>query len=465
MTATAASIAAMISVPAGEELARPPPGVTATLPRERISAIDTLRGFALLGILVLNINYFAAPGVADDIPYEAFSSPHGLANLITLYVKWIFFEGKMRGLFSMLFGAGVVLMTRRAEQRGAAQEVADIYLRRNMLLLVFGLLHGLLIWNGDILFDYALAALLFLYPLRKLSARTLFLTGTFLSLVVATGAGVAYYDIGHNISVLHQAAAVAERQHAGLPVTEAQKKIVKESQKTVEEHRPTAARFQKKIAAANQGYLESVAVRGKDFAAGFFHEHILLMVDWLSAMMIGMALVKTGFLTGKLPYRTYILTALLGGAISIPLYVVGLSKVVASHLDFLIIDEFLFAPYYVTRQAGMLAIAAVLVIIIKSGRLRTSQRLLAAVGQTALTNYLMTSVICQFIFVWGPWKLYGHLEYYQLNYVTAGIWALNLIFSPLWLRVFAFGPMEWVWRSLTYLEAQPMRLRQRAVKA
>jgi uncharacterized protein len=71
----------------------------------------------------------------------------------------------------------------------------------------------------------------------------------------------------------------------------------------------------------------------------------------------------------------------------------------------------------------------------------------------------MTSLLCQFIFVWGPWKLYGQLEYYQLNYVVAGIWALNLILSVLWLRVFAFGPAEWAWRSLTYLEPQPMRLR------
>lgn len=178
---------ATLSIPTtGSELAGPPPGGAATTGRERISAIDTLRGFALLGILVLNINYFAGPEAAHDIPYEVFSGPHGLANLVTFYVKWIFFEAKMRGMFSMLFGAGVILMTSRAERRGAGQDVADIYLRRNILLLSFGLIHGILIWDGDILFDYALSALLLLYPLRKLPARTLFLTGTFLSLVVGT---------------------------------------------------------------------------------------------------------------------------------------------------------------------------------------------------------------------------------------------------------------------------------------
>lgn len=77
----------------------------------------------------------------------------------------------------------------------------------------------------------------------------------------------------------------------------------------------------------------------------------------------------------------------------------------------------------------------------------------------ALSNYLLTTVLCQFLFIWSPWKLYGKLEYYQLLYVVAGVWSINLVASPLWLRVFRFGPMEWCWRSLTYWKLQPMRLR------
>jgi uncharacterized protein len=457
MTASAASMTATLAIPTTDG--------TATTGRERISAIDTLRGFALLGILVLNINYFAGPEAGHDIPYDVFAGPHGPANLVTFYVKWIFFEAKMRGMFSMLFGAGVILMTSRAERRGAGQDVADIYLRRNILLLLFGLIHGVLIWDGDILFDYALSALLLLYPLRKLPARTLFLTGTFLSLVVSTWTTLVFIKFDHNLSVMHQAAAAEARQHAGQPITAAEKKISEEWHKTVESHQPTAARFEKKVAKVNRSYWEVVAEHAKSYTDDLFHDHILAMMDWLSAMMIGMALMKAGFLTGELSYRTYIMTALVGAAISIPLYVVGLAQVVASHLDFMVIDEWLFLPYYLTREAGMLAITAALIIIIKSGRLPTARRLLAAVGQTALTNYLVTSVICQLIFVWGPWKLYGHLEYYQLNYVTLGVWAFNLVFSTLWLRAFAFGPVEWVWRSLTYLKIQPMRYRARAVTA
>jgi len=114
------------------------------------------------------------------------------------------------------------------------------------------------------------------------------------------------------------------------------------------------------------------------------------------------------------------------------------------------------------RIPGTLAIAALVLLVVKARRLSWITRRLAAVGQTALGNYLLTSILCKFLFVWGSWKLYGQLEYYQLYYVLAAVWALNLIWSPIWLGYFEFGPMEWVWRSLTYWKRQPMRLQLRS---
>jgi uncharacterized protein len=95
---------------------------------------------------------------------------------------------------------------------------------------------------------------------------------------------------------------------------------------------------------------------------------------------------------------------------------------------------------------------------IKSRVFPKLQYRLAAVGKTALSNYLLTSLLCQFLFLWGPWTLYGKLESYQLNYVLVAIWFINLTISPLWLRYFEFGPFESVWRSLTYLKPQAMRV-------
>jgi uncharacterized protein len=109
-------------------------------------------------------------------------------------------------------------------------------------------------------------------------------------------------------------------------------------------------------------------------------------------------------------------------------------------------------------MAGTLANASILLLLVRSGRLRSFVGHVASVGRTAFSNYILTTVLCQFLFAWGPWKLYGKLEYYQWHIVVAAIWALNLIASSLWLRVFAFGPLEWLWRSLTYWKLQPMLL-------
>jgi uncharacterized protein len=167
-------------LPLLNEVEVPGNSLSATAPvkrAERITSLDILRGVAVLGILMMNINDFAGPEFGAPfpvgLPKPAFVGPHAHLNLVILFLKWIFFEGKMRALFSMLFGAGVILLTSRAEKRGAGIKTADIYLRRNMWLCVLGLVHGIFLWSGDILFDYGLCALIFLFPLRVLKPKAL----------------------------------------------------------------------------------------------------------------------------------------------------------------------------------------------------------------------------------------------------------------------------------------------------
>ena len=124
------------------------------------------------------------------------------------------------------------------------------------------------------------------------------------------------------------------------------------------------------------------------------------------------------------------------------------------------IENWIVFPHNLAAEAGTLAIAALLLILIKSGVPRMLLRPFAAVGQTALTNYLLTSLICQYLFLFGPLKLYGRVEYYQSLYFVLAVWFVNLVGSSLWLRAFEFGPIEWLWRSLTYWKLQPMRLRR-----
>jgi uncharacterized protein len=179
--------------------------------------------------------------------------------------------------------------------------------------------------------------------------------------------------------------------------------------------------------------------------------------DTLGMVMIGMGLYKLGFLTGNLSRRTYALTALAGFLLSAPLYVVGLWKASLTGFNFLATETWVFLPYYLTRELGTVALAALVILLARSGVARSLQQGLANVGKMALSNYLMTTAICQFVFLWGPWHLYARLTYIHLHYVVFCVWAFNLAFSALWLRVYRFGPFEWVWRSLTYLELQPMR--------
>lgn len=457
------TVQASFVAPLNEELAGPASTIAPVSRFERVSNIDVLRGIALLGILVLNIDDFGNPGFLHDIPVGTpinnFAGPHVHLNLALLLIKWMFFEGKMRGLFSMLFGAGVILLTSRVERRGGTS-VADIYTRRNLLLLFFGVLHSCLAWHGDILFDYGLQALLFLYPARKLSAKTLLWLGTTLSLVIATLGGVLFLGAFQDFSLSDKAAAIQAQQKAGTAITTEQKELLHQWRDRVESQRITPEKTQDAVHQATLGYPASILARAQEgFQGGFPDFHIDLIADTLSAMLIGMGLMKLGFFTGELSYASYWLTTLIGFGISVPIYAVGILKAYSSGFNFLEMEKWVWLPYYLTREAGSLAIAAVVILIIKSGLFKAPLRWIEAVGITAFSNYILTSLICQTVFVWGPWKLYGRLEYYQLMYVVFGVWTINLIASPLWLKRYAIGPLEWVWRSLTYGAMQPMRLK------
>jgi uncharacterized protein len=445
-------------LPLDEELAGPVVPNNPVNLRERISSIDVLRGAALLGILVLNIEDFAGPEFMHDlpIPYQFFQS-HVQLNTVILFIKFMFFEGKMRGIFSMLFGAGVVLLTSRAEKRGAGKDVADIYTRRNMLLMLFGVLHGVFLWHGDILLDYGIDSLLFLYPLRRLSAKTLLWIGTLMSLIIAPLGAYVLLDMGQDFRLSPQVAQIQASKTA--PLSKEQTAVLQQWQNRIDENAVTPEKVQAQIQDANSGYIPNLINRvAFMYQIGFATVHLDLLADYLSAMILGMGLMKIGFFTAELSYATYWWTVIAGFAISLPVYGVGIWKVITSGFFFFEAEKWLYLPYYIGREAGSIAIAALILLVIKSGSLKRIQHLLAAVGRTALSNYLLTTVLCQTLFIYGPWKLYGKLAYYQQLYVVAGVWLVNLVGSTIWLRYFSFGPVEWLWRSLTYGKRQAFRL-------
>ncbi len=463
MSTSVALVQDQLSVPAGisEELAGPPhPAAEPVTQAERISSVDTLRGFAPMGILLMNITSFGLPGWNYMFPLTTvkpvFNGPHWQLNTAAWFLRWILAEGKMRALFSMLFGAGVILLTSRAEKRGAGLRTADIFLRRNMWLTLFGMLHAYLIWDGDILFFYGTTALLFLFPFRNMKANRLIRTGAIILLLnTVVGMGGMYIGMSKSKQAAEKAFAL---QAAHKPLTEDQRDDIKKWQKIEGDYRPDTKKLYKDIHQHQSGYFIALAAEAPDTFKGESQGEYTGFGDWLGMMLLGMGLLRNGFFTLKLRTRTYALIAVIGLGISWPLVGIGAWMAWRSGFDLFATMRALAFTYDLGRIAGALGNAALILLCLRAGLFSWLWARIANVGQMALSNYLLTSLTMKFLFVWSPLHWYGYMDYYKLYLCVASMWVVNIVFSTLWLQHFRFGPVEWAWRSLTYWQRQPMRL-------
>lgn len=401
---------------------------------DRIESLDVLRGFGLLGILLLNILGFGLHSAAYSNPALGMSSS---ADLIVWAAIELGAEGAMRCLFSILFGAGVVLFT--------STKSASLHFKRNFWLLGFGLFDAyVLLWSGDILINYALAGTL-LYWVRDVSARRL---------MVAAGVFIVL------MSALHGAT------HAGLGAAKGYAQIAEQSDAaaTLNADVIDAARqwhsFSADFLPTEQQQAQELALRRDSYASAFWwnmqktNEVLLFVVpiflfwDALAMMLLGMALYKYGVLSGQRSTGFYIKFMLAG--FSVGLIVNGFEVQRAIANDFSLLSTF--AQTQVTYHVGRLGMAigyiGLLVMIVQRGLLHGGR--LAAVGRMALTNYLMHSMVCLFIFTGAGFGLLGEFDRWQLYLFVVAIWVAQLLISPWWLRRYRFGPLEWLWRGLTY---------------
>ncbi|NOT62635.1 MAG: DUF418 domain-containing protein [Acidobacteria bacterium] len=421
--------------------------------QERIQSMDVLRGAAVLGILLMNILSFALPGRAYADPSIA-GGDTGL-NWAYWFANQVFFEGKMRAIFSMLFGAGTALFIARAAERGAGLRIADIYYRRTMWLIVFGLLHGYFVWGGDILYAYGVAGLL-LFPLRQANPKWLLALGVFL---VLAGSAKYYWDDYENLKLRNKAMAVRALEAQGKPLTEEQKEDKKKWDDKWNDLKPSGAALDKELKAKTGSYWQHLQYRWPRITDG--HGNGFYQYDFYDCggmMLIGMALFLMGVLTGARDTGFYARLALFG-------YLVGGSVNAYagwywSRSGFDPVEGRMVGDlaYDFGRLSMALAHLSVLVLLVKHGWLVAATRRLAACGRMALTCYLFSNLAGTTIFYGHGFGLFNKLQRYQLLYVVFAIWALLLLVSPIWLRHFRYGPMEWVWRSLTYWKKQPMRL-------
>jgi uncharacterized protein len=423
---------------------------------ERNSAMDTLRGVAVLGILLMNILAFAYPFAASFDP-RAGGGIDGV-NLWIWAFNTVLFEGKMRAIFSMLFGAGMLVLTSRLEARGLGAEAADVYYRRLLWLVAFGLIHAYLIWWGDILFFYSILGL-FLFPLRRLPARKLVVAGVVLLLIGAARNLPSAVELNAMRSAARNADAAAA---AGQPLTPAQTDAQKAWKDRVKEMSPNTDDMKREIEAYRGGYGSELWQRAGFLAseqpAWLYH---FFVFDIGGMMVLGIGLLKLDVFTARLPFRSYALLALLGYGVGIPLASLVVRDDIRSGFDPATVALGTIV-HALVRLPVALGHVAIVMMIAKAGIMRWITSPLAAVGQTAFSGYILTSVICTTIFYGYGFGQFARLERYQIYLVVAGVWVVLLVASPLWLRRFRFGPLEWLWRSLTYVQRQPMRIRDTA---
>jgi len=413
----------------------------------RIEALDFVRGAALLGILLMNITGF---GLAQSYANPTNSGGATGADLWAWMITQIGFEGTQRALFSILFGASAILLTQRLEAAGRA-DAADIYFRRNLWLIGFGMVNAyLLLWWGDILYAYGITAL-FIYVFRKLPPMRLLLIG------LAALIGSMAWNASDTIKLLDAHSARAEAvsaQDRGEELSEAQTQAIAAWDEARLEFKAAPAAIAEENAARSSGYASAFAYVSAYNVYWQTWGLYRYFFDLFGMMLIGMALFRWGVLTLERPTWLYVAMVLGGYGIGLPVNYAETRWILDHQFSALAFSQANIS-YDVGRLAMTIGHLGVLLLFVRSGVLGWLRRAVAAVGQMAVTNYLAQSAICAAIFTGLGW--FGQLERHQLYYVVAGIWAAQLLWSRLWLSYFRFGPVEWLWRWLTYGSRPPMR--------
>lgn len=386
---------------------------------DRFASIDTVRGLAVLGILMMNVQAFAMVPAAYMNPSVSMDLTG--ANLDVWFYGHVFFAMKFMTLFSGLFGAGIVLML--GEDKTAN---LGIHYRRMVWLLVIGLIHAWVFWYGDILVPYAVMGMLVVLA-RRMSPVGLTILGSILiilvGLLMAGGLWAAgNFDTGESMAWFL----------------------------------PTAEEVARIEALYQAGFIDRLPENMTSTMQAEIGQLTAFAPRVAGVMLLGMALYKWGFLTLKWSAMQYLIAAVIALGIGIPASFYSTNHL----LDTGFAVEVMWIGETVNYFASLpmaFGYAAIIMLLCKLGVVNLLLKPLAAVGRMAFTNYLTHTLVMTFIFVGAPGLgLFGTVERIDQFQIVVAVWIAQLIISPLWLSWFRFGPMEWVWRSLTYWKLQPM---------
>lgn len=393
---------------------------------DRLVSIDALRGIAVLGILMMNVQGFAMTPFAYDDPTMQMDLTG--ANLDVWAMAHTFFAFKFITIFSTLFGAGIILMA------GDGDDVGKHY-PRMLWLLAIGAVHAYFLWWGDILVHYALLGMIAVKARRMAPLKLVIWGLVLISITALLMVGGGY--LGVMFATPESAAQEAEM----------------------------IAGFQTGMTAAYQaGFVDRLPWNAGFALVGQLFSMIGLGPRTLGLMFIGMALFKSGFLSASWSHARYGILALITLPLGWWLCHELTTVMIAGEFETQAMADGN-ALTYIGSLTLSFGYASAVMLLSKIGLFSLIIKLFAATGRMAFTNYLSQTLIMSFIFVGAPGLgLFGTVERVDQAKLVLIVWAVQLIWSPIWLHFFRFGPLEWVWRSLTYGKAQPL-LKEKPVEA
>lgn len=413
--------------------------------RDRILALDLLRGIAVLGILFVNMAFFAGPIAQTMLPTRL--ADETLVDRIAWAFVTVFCEFKFISLFSMLFGAGLALQMDRAVAAG--RRFVPTYLRRLGILAVVGLFHALALWYGDILFIYSVAGLVLMLVLLLRPTQPVLiglgLAGVIISNVLMTGLSGLQMEFERN----QPPAAKTEEPPSPLTGMEAMK----------------AAQFDMRtdtwMTAETLAYRDGPLRDAQTFRSvtyAIIVPSMALVYSWrlLGMFFLGAGLMRAGFFEGRHPKRLRMMAAV-GLSVGLLLEVVAVAGIWNSGFE--VSWTYIAARGLHDIASFVLALgyASIVVILAKRAVVAKWGMPLVRTGRMALTNYLLETLLATFLMYWWGLGWFGSVSHAEQVGLTLAICAPLVLFSTVWLSFFKMGPLEWCWRCLTYWRVLPNR--------
>ena len=422
---------------------------------ERIVIIDSVRGIALLGILLMNIPYFALP----DPAFYTLTLMHemGTINQQAWYIINEVFDGTQRAIFSMLFGTGIMLFISRLEKRTTGMVPAEYFIRRQLWLVVFGLFNGfVLLWTGDILFAYGIVGII-VFAFRNLKPRQLLIAA---GICLVLGTLREEVDLYRDKNTIKKGESIAALDTTRIKLTDSQKEELDEMSDDKKKWDSVSMQkdMETNLRLIRGNYADAYKYVNVETTKIEMIEVYTSIWDILMFMLIGVAFFKMGIITGEAPTKIYWWLFIVGLGSGLFLTNNWLQYQVQYRFNWFMYEKNVPFDYYnISRTLRSLGLFGLLMLLYKSGWFKWLFALTRPVGQMAFTNYLMQSILCGLYFYGIGFGMFGKLQRYEIYYVVGVVWVIEIIWSHIWLRYFRFGPLEWLWRSLTYWKRQPLK--------